>query len=428
LNRFTCYAIGGAIVTLFFGWERSLGPVKVRAFDLVFALAVCGGMCGELARRWSAAWLRDDSVVLIAAFFLYQALNGLLLSGALPAAKETVQYLEFLLVLLVVARVTDRPESRRSFHQAMWSGIVILWLWTTFWHVSHGRWAGYKILEEAKYSYGLVAFLAVCCVLVIPPRHRWPARWFLIVAVGLMILSGERKGWVSFLAASLIITWWYGRATRSVSALSRRPLVPLALLAAPAVIVFAILPGSRAGSYVARQMASFQDVLGGLGRGGETYDTAATSSDRHRLYMLQLTLGAFARHPLFGLGTDGFKAGVARSSTVVYGVHNEYGRVAVENGLVGLALYGACWLLVLWRARFLVRIYAERADLPLLLSAGLAVYGCVLVMFVGVAAVNKMLLVVPAGLLLGYRTELERQSRNHSLRPGCRAAHSGAWV
>lgn len=396
------------IVSLLTGVQYQAGVV-LRPFD---ALIGIGGviLVGRASIRGRIDALQKNPVyVLFAITYGYRCGSAFLLSGMGTAVKETIQVIEFIVLVHLIAAATRREEDRRIFFRALLVGVGVLSVATALWHIENGSFAGYKQLGDPKYAFSLFVLLAIVSYL----RNDTTVRRIVLASAGfLAILSGERKGWVALAAAGLMM--YYVLQGRSIRRLVSGVLQPRVVLGGG--IAFAIiLAGALQFEYVTRQFRTMYDLYViaskvSLEVDPSTFETSG--SNIVRLYVLLFTIRTAFAYPLLGVGTGGWhdalaEAAQSRHSNFLIGAHSEYQRMAVENGLTGLGLYITTWFTALRTVVDRFREAIDRHRTSVLAIAGLTVFGAVINLFLGGGALNILFLALPVGLLLGLKNDSE---------------------
>lgn len=396
-----------AAVVIFAGAEFEVGPVNLRPFDFFLAGSLLVLLLEASARNTAALHGRiasDTAFLAFIAFAVYVVGYSIWFDYLQSAVKEAVQFTEYILFALVLAHATRDDRRRAAFFRGFSTLLGVGVVLTVLAHVAQGQMVGYKEFDEPKVMFGIWATLMVTSVLASTPRLR-TALWMVGIPVMLMLLSGERKGWAAFLGALLFVMLMRKRPRGS----GFRRLAFVALLACVSVI--AVLAASQA-PYVGRQMAAIVDFVGHLTPSGlASYEEALTRSNQTRLFLLYFAWLQFRQHFWLGVGPERFKPILEESGVsefYVHGAHNEYVRIAVELGVIGLVSYLLVGLCLLWG----VSRNAARLRSPDSLRIGaLAVYGIVINAFLGGGGVNLFFLALPLGLYLGLRYPTHPRAR-----------------
>jgi hypothetical protein len=165
----------------------------------------------------------------------------------------------------------------------------------------------------------------------LPNTKKWLAVWAALCV--LILLSGERKAFVSFCLVSLVMF------------VRLRNLVWLVTAAGMIISAIAVLD-DLTGGYTSRQLGS---ILSGPDPRNELWyilagGTPASLSDAARRFSDQVAWKLFGEFPAFGAGLDGatkyHQLYFANAPEYLHAaVHNEFLRVAAEHGLFGLFFF-----------------------------------------------------------------------------------------
>ncbi|WP_251963752.1 O-antigen ligase family protein [Salinibacter ruber] len=404
MDRFLSRYSALCVLALFLGLRYKVGVV-LRPFDALIGL---GGLflVGRASVRGRIDRLKKPSVYyLFVAAYSYRCVNALFLSGTGTALKEALQVVEFVLLAHLIAVSTRSSEHRRFFFRTLFIGIGILALVTAVWHVSNGYYVRYKQLGPLKYGFSLFALLAFGTYL------RGESRYASVVflgAVGLTMLSGERKGWVALLGGGGLMYFVYqGRSIRHLLATFLRPRVVFGGTAAIAAIVAIGLQVE----YVAEQFETMGEVYVLLSNFDLRMDLSAfetSGSNLARLYLLIFTARTALAHPWFGVGTGQWHEALAAysgKSQYMKGAHSEYQRFTVENGLTGLVLYILAWGTAIRDSVRQYHLTESGSEARRLEVVGLALFGALINLFLGGGALNILFMALVVGLLVGLEND-----------------------
>jgi len=298
-------------------WLRIRIYPTLPVMALTTALALVGvGRERPLLRTLSWTLLLFAGVHVASAFSLRLS-NGVreLLQGGLV----------FAFTLAFAARYSTHPL--RQFAAMFAPMAAIIMAYNIGWHLVNGYYWGWKRLDEPKALFDLAPLLVAAWIWT---RPRFPAVLgsLLLVGVGLLILlSGERKAYVAFGLALLLLL------NPKHPAAYLAPLVGLAGLFVAVEVIDS--------AYVTRQV---QTLLAAVGLG----PTPDSISSVMREWQARVGIILFETSPVFGIGTNGFLEVTQREYTSAeyyyVGLHGEFLRILVENGVVGVAVYGAMLL------------------------------------------------------------------------------------
>ncbi|HEY3697188.1 O-antigen ligase family protein [Phenylobacterium sp.] len=220
-------------------------------------------------------------------------------------------------VWLFVARYSMRPM--HGYFTAAGVGLLGLLAYVAGWHVMHGFYFSWKRLSDAK-----AVFDVLPLILVVAARSRnaftrsiFPL--LVVVLVAAIFISGERKAYILLVVVSPLLINLRNPLTYALPF--------LLLVSAPIAVSL-----ERSG-YVERQIETLQGFAEGR--------VVKTISNEGRSAAVRVAIQTFKQHPIFGVGTNAELTYVRRYDPTVAAPHNEWLRVAAENGIIGLFFYGA---------------------------------------------------------------------------------------
>jgi O-antigen ligase len=395
LDRLVPALLGLATGLIFAGIEIKLGA-KFRPFDLLVLLAIALTLLAAAQHGLR----RADTSLLTIAVIAYGGLmfaNAALLSSMTDAVRETLQLAFFALFVTCFIRMVDSAHGTTIYlGWAFWCLLAVA-LGNAAWHLGQGIWSGWKTLDEPKLSHSLLVVLLAA----LPVRSR--PRGFgalMALALAMLILSGERKGWIA--AAGAIATLALFLPAGSNLPRLAQGAVIVAMIALAAALLVPNVP------YLQKQVESSREFVALL-QGGVTAARLeaeeTTVSNRARLYGISVAREMIRAKPVFGVGLANYDRRVeAMDIPEVYrkGAHNEALRIAAELGAVGLALY------ILIHTAILARIVQLRRHLGRLpdhsvfryrFGCATLTYGIVANLFLGGGGVNLFLVFLPAALV-----------------------------
>lgn len=395
LDRVVPALLGLATGLIFAGIELKLGA-KFRPFDLLVLAAI--GLTLLAAARHGLR--RADTALLGIAVIAYGGTmfaNAALLSSMTDAVRETLQLAFFALFVTSFIRMVDTAHGTAIYLRwAFWSLLTVA-LGNAAWHLAQGIWSGWKTLDEPKLSHSLLVVLLAALPVAARPSGF---AGLVALALAMLILSGERKGWIAAAAAIATLALFLPTA----SALLR--LVQTAAASATVVLAFALLVPHV--PYLQKQVESsreFATLLQG-GVTAERLEAAETTvSNRARLYGIAVAREMIRAHPAFGVGLANYDRRVeAMDIPEVYrkGAHNEALRIMAELGAVGLGLYGLIHAAILARVLQLRRQAShlpDHATFRYRFGTATLIYGLVANLFLGGGGVNLFLVFLPAALI-----------------------------
>lgn len=369
---------------------------KFRPFDAMALLCLLI-MLPQMVRvgprlpRWSLFHLAFIvGHVLSAAFVSTQ--NGL---------REGLQVASVLMFASALATyLHTRPAPRLM--GLLWWMVAVVGALAVVWHLQHGYFTGWKQLDESR---AFFVFLPVLVAAAAASRASFSTLSMLSLAAGagvLILMSGERKALYTLV---LLLAAWFGMVNPRT----------LGVVFA-AVVVAPLIATLDQSGYVAKQISTIF--------AGEKYqdfwqftatDLPSSMSDAQRQFAVQTGMELLAKNPLFGIGTNQYliRVNAEYGGLPFYlrlGIHGEFLRVLVENGVIGFALYCASWITALLAA---IRTLPMRVAWAGVRDGGLlrlVMFGACLthVAFEGAKTMTTVLFVAPLFLPMLMPNDLNR--------------------
>lgn len=345
------------VVSLFTPFRMATGVAIVRPFDVLVALLFVVALA-HLGRMRTDRALTGFWILL--PYLAWHALSAFGLSSA-NGLREAIQVSVILMFAASLFIIKDQINFR-LVGQYLLIGLLAVMLYNAGYHIAIGYKGGWKTLGDAKLS---MTFLPVVLGLFLVFRPGWRPGLILWLATGAVILlSGERKALVMFGLLSALV---FGRGR----------LVTMAVIlgfGAQALQLFAL---ATSNDYLTRQIDTLFNPstatdasVATLLRGG----SAESLSNAQRAFSLRISEDLFREHPLFGAGTNAYLNYIRQlypyaPAHLQLGIHGEFQRVTVENGLFGLALYVAIFATGLGRTLALIGELPVRARRTYALAA-----------------------------------------------------------
>ncbi len=320
--------------TIFTGLEIDTPIVVVKPFDiaclictttLIFGFLVKGRVCYSTG---------------FGLFVLFLVINVLLafpvsITNGLREAIQATELVMFSYVLILYARQIDWLTTARFFVIIA----VLITIYNAYWHIWNEFYFGWKRLDEPKLLFSYAVPVIFSLMLWANRRARMVDYLIVVLIAVILIVSGERKAQLAFVCNLIFLT------TAGYFRLSI--LTCLALTAAPfaGILIFS-------DEYLTRQFLSlfnFQQFEAFTLTEMATGEVGITRSNSQRIFAGQMTGQLFWENPMLGLGTNGYTTFIQEEyywlpDYFLSGIHNEFQRTLVENGLVGLTFYVLPWM------------------------------------------------------------------------------------
>lgn len=316
------------LASLFLGFYYPTPLGKLRPFDGLTLLLLLSAVSKGVVLRVPRAML---PALVFLAIHVVSATTVSVTNGFREAVQATTASM---FVITLVSYLATRDP--RPFLRAFIVLVLGLVAYSVAWHLAQGLYVGWKRLGDPKTAFLLLP--AVACSTVAQPGNRgklWP--WLFAATVFVAIaLSGERKAYLVAATAFLVMVRTTGRM---------RWLTIAALVAATMAGIVTADPTG----YLARQV----DSLTNLGLGGDegwlSANSGASLSNMQRAFALQIGFESLQESPWFGVGTNAYVDFMnarfdALPEYLQLGIHGEFLRVLVENGLVGFIVYVTAWI------------------------------------------------------------------------------------
>ena len=379
-----------AFISIFTGIQAPIGGLVVRPFDILFVVAILLLPAMKFSQN---PWRRIGPVDVIVIVYYGYMMVANWLGGIFRGHHftENIQLLEYVVIYAVCRAYFSEPRNGRTFVFVCLWGLFLVALVNMGYHLSIGRLVGYKLLDEPKLSYGLLAGISIFVVLTTKgQRFRWLYVLVMLAALPMMVLSGERKGWVAFIMSfsiTILVTQILLKKNAFENAFKMFFLAILGVgLLGVAIYLF------RDNEYLERQLNSFSSIMDNITTEGIYSQDADSSSDESRLAMLDQTIYYVKDSPIFGQGMGTF---------YLYHMHGEYNRIATDYGLSGFFLYLMVYAVAMWqllskRVRALSLTYWD-GFMPWLYIT----YGFFLNQFLAGGGLNQVFLAIPIAMVAG---------------------------
>jgi hypothetical protein len=322
-----------ALASLFFTVELIVWGAKLRPFDalvlvMFFHLALTRGPDTRVPR----------GLVLCGLFFAVQAASASML-GLGNFLREGIQAgVIFVFGTYLYNSLT--AEQLRRVLPLFGAILLVVMLYNILWHLDHGYYTGWKRLDAPKMAFlflpVLLTYFAVKHREVPGPGTRM-ATLLLPALSPILLLSGERKALLFYLICCLV----YVLKTRM---LVRPPGMFAAFTAAFAAT--ALLPLLLEIPYVAKQVQSMLSPFSAaeIRIYSSTDYVSESLSNAQRVFATRVGMEMFLCSPLIGVGTNAYRKVVTEQfahlpAILVKGIHSEFLRTMVENGLLGLLAF-----------------------------------------------------------------------------------------
>ncbi len=322
------------IVSLFTDIDYALPFMTIHPID-IFLL----GVVAYSILTFKRLPFKHNSASLGFLFFIFFiVVNGLTKVPVGFVARESIQILEYLLLMFLIADSTSNSDDRKEFLNILFWGTGLIAFVTVLYHFSIGKYAGFKDLGNPKHSFAFFSMLAILKYFTDGKRTTWQLT-IVIVSLLITLLGGERKGWAGLLAGLgyfLYIQLSTSAGKKNVKSIFKFSLVMLSL----AIFVGLFITTLSEFRYFDRQLSSVTDFAAHL-FSEDTSDVYASSSNEERIVMFNFSIKLFQQYPLFGIGINEFREYATKGTRglISNDAHNFFLKVLVEEGIVGFLFF-----------------------------------------------------------------------------------------
>ncbi|MGO4389222.1 O-antigen ligase family protein [Microvirga sp. 2YAF29] len=334
VERFAAAVLSVGFATCFTGIEWSIGGLVLRPFDVI-AIIVLPILL--LMQLWRKPFPDSFGFLLLSVFLAFHTASAFTVStsNGIREAIQTTELILFAYILTVYRRGIDWRRCRAIVIAV----IIPTTIFVILWHVMNGHYVGWKFLGNTKMIFLFLPAIVIP-MLIGPGQRRMSLQIAVLALLAVLVVgSGERKALLSFaiICSAMFLLGYLDPVRMTIGA------VVIALI----VIVIVSL-----NTYAAKQIDTLASLissselpLSALMEGA----TPSSLSNAQRIFALEITQHVVAEKPMTGLGTNAYSMYIHSTfpsipEYLLVGVHNEFQRVLVENGIVGLVIYSAIWV------------------------------------------------------------------------------------
>ena len=257
--------------------------------------------------------------------------------------RELLQILIILIFAFTLSTFKTRIDCQKTFNISFLGSLIILFA-VIWWHYSNGFWArGWKQLPDSKAIFTIITILTFIYIIFFKKIKINDLVILLFILLPILLLSGERKALLIFIFL-LVLKYSPGFSIKTVFMLF---LIYFFLIILSVIIENPYLYEKINTTLNIMQTGNLNYFLS---TGFMTEND--TISNLQRAFSFRVSKEYFIDNPIFGVGTNNYKIMVFeqypqiveyRSGALAHGIHGEFQRVLVENGLIGLIVYFMIW-------------------------------------------------------------------------------------
>ena len=272
-------------------------------------------------------------------FLIFHSFSALFVSTD-NFLRETLQVILIIMFAFIISGFKSKINYKKIIYYLL-IGSVFFMTFVIAWHIRHNIWVGWKQLPDTRLLFTTVAIFlfAYLNTIEISQKHKFKIIIMFVGFFSILLMSGERKAILVFLFL-VLMHYTYGFPLRII----------IALVVTYWILLF--LANTIDNVYVARILSSLVRITE-TGNVDFTLQTgilkeADSYSNLQRAFAFNISKEYFLRNPIIGIGTNNFILTLNNEhhylpDFLMVGIHNEFFRIPVENGLVGLFLYLMIW-------------------------------------------------------------------------------------
>ena len=321
------------VLSLFIQIRFEVFTFIVRPFDLftVFIFFYTFSIQKEITRQK----LSSGFFYLLPFFFIH--FISALVAGNQNFIKEFLQVIVFIAFAYILSVLINKIDYKKIITNVLQGSICIM-IFSVLWHLYNGYLVGWKQLPDTRIIFTIVSILMFAYLNIYEKKIKNLLFIYIIFFV-LILLSGERKALVIF-TFLLIMHYSDGNFFK------------ILIFSSLGYLILYLLGDYLDNSYLKSRINTLTNLFG-TGKFQFFLDTGQLSSkdtysNIQRVFSFTISKKFFLENPLLGIGTNNF-INVLKDQfyylpkVFLAGIHNEFQRVLVENGIIGLFCYLFIW-------------------------------------------------------------------------------------
>jgi len=321
------------ILSLFIQLRFDVFTFIVRPFDifLVFVFIYTFSEKNEIIKQ-----KLSSGFFYLLPFFFIHFISALVVSNQ-NFIKEFLQVIIFILFAYILSVFISKIDYKKIITNLLQGSICIM-IFSALWHLSNGYLVGWKQLPDTRIIFTIVSIL-IFAFLNISEKKIKNLPFFLIIFFVFILLSGERKALVIFLFL-LVMHYSGGKFFK------------ILIFSILGYLFLFLLGDYLENPYLKNKIYTLTNLLE-TGKFQFFIDTGQLSSkdtysNIQRVFSFSISKDFFFKNPFLGIGTNNF-INILKDQfyylpkVFLAGIHNEFQRVLVENGIIGLFFYLLIW-------------------------------------------------------------------------------------
>ena len=311
----------------------------IRPFDLLTVLIFLYWIVATIHEKEKIAY----GYFYLYPFFIFHVLSALTVSG-LNFTRELLQVVILLMFAFLLSKFKEKIDYEKAINY-LFVGFISIMAYTIFWHVViKGYAVGWKRLPDPRLIYTLITLLAFAYINIFQKKEKskFPILILIILLLPILVMSGERKALIVYFFLLLI------HLSRGFTGFTLRAFFLVIIL----YIIANLLTSYIENPYMKHKIDSALNIMhtGNVDYVIETGTLEAKDaySSVQRVFALEQSKELFLKNPFFGVGTNNYLNIVEDRyyylpKWMYVGIHGEFQRTLVENGLIGFLLYIFIW-------------------------------------------------------------------------------------
>ncbi len=332
-NRTNNIILSILILSLFIHLRFETTLVIIRPFDLLCIII----FPFVILIKNSEDGISSSGFLYLIPFFLVHAFSALTV-GTDNFIRESLQIIIIIFFAIILTKFKTKTQYQIVINY-LFFGALIITVWTILWHLGQGYWVGWKQLPDTRIIFTIITILTFLFTTFFEKYKKKQILILLFVLLPILIMSGERKALLIFLILFLI---------RYSPGVSIKTIFILFLM----YLSFHILNTFIENPYITNKINTMLNIMQ-TGNVNYFFNTGQinqydTFSNLQRAFSFQISKEYFLENPFLGIGTNKYEILVNEQyynlpKFMKLGIHGEFQRVLVENGLVGIIAYLFIW-------------------------------------------------------------------------------------
>jgi len=252
--------------------------------------------------------------------------------------REFLQIIIILFFITIILKSKDNLNFKQLFKLLfVFSGLIILY--TIYFHLSKGYFVGWKQLPDTRIAYVIFTILFFFYFKIFANDKNFIFFILSLMLFTILVLSGERKAIAVFIFL-LCLYYFSGIGIKS------------ALILIALYIVFSVSNEFITNPYIKDKIETTLNIMNTgnyeyVMHTGQISDED-TYSNAQRAFSINVSKTLIYESPLFGVGTNNYINYVNENYSYLpkfmkLGIHGEFQRVLVENGIMGFITFIFIW-------------------------------------------------------------------------------------